>query len=271
MSNYKVVDADQLDADLTAVADRIRARNGTDANLEFPQEYIDGIDAIKTPLHECYFGVSENGLFVVNAAEGIGFNRVKVDVNVPIPEGYIKPSGTLDITENGEYDVAEFEKVNVASGGEDLTKYLEERYEEVILPNIKKVKANAFYIDITMKSLSIPNVTQIDSRAFYDCRNLVSVSMPNVTSIALEAFYLCNSIVSIVLPSSLVSTGHYTFGNCSGLKTVTFKGIPTRLNVLTFGASPNLTTINVPWASGAVAGAPWGATNATINYNYTGE
>jgi hypothetical protein len=27
----------------------------------------------------------------------------------------------------------------------------------------------------------------------------------------------------------------------------------------------------VPWAEGAVANAPWGATNATINYNYTGE
>ena len=36
-----------------------------------------------------------------------------------------------------------------------------------------------------------------------------------------------------------------------------------------FGCT-NLTTINVPWAEGAVAGAPWGATNATINYNYTG-
>lgn len=30
-----------------------------------------------------------------------------------------------------------------------------------------------------------------------------------------------------------------------------------------------LTTINVPWADGAVANAPWGATNATITYGYT--
>ena len=32
-----------------------------------------------------------------------------------------------------------------------------------------------------------------------------------------------------------------------------------------------LTTINVPWSEGEVAGAPWGATGATINYNYTGD
>lgn len=29
-------------------------------------------------------------------------------------------------------------------------------------------------------------------------------------------------------------------------------------------------TRGVPWAEGAVTNAPWGATNATINYNYTG-
>lgn len=37
-----------------------------------------------------------------------------------------------------------------------------------------------------------------------------------------------------------------------------------------FEGCTNLTAINVPWAEGAVANAPWGATNATINYNYTG-
>ena len=37
-----------------------------------------------------------------------------------------------------------------------------------------------------------------------------------------------------------------------------------------FQGCTNLKTINVPWVSGAVANAPWGATNATINYNYTG-
>lgn len=37
-----------------------------------------------------------------------------------------------------------------------------------------------------------------------------------------------------------------------------------------FEGCTNLITINVPWVEGAVANAPWGATNATINYNYTG-
>lgn len=54
--------------------------------------------------------------------------------------------------------------------------------------------------------------------------------------------------------------------------TVTFEGKPsgnTAKNI--FQGCINLTEIKVPWAEGEVANAPWGATNATITYNYTGE
>lgn len=39
-----------------------------------------------------------------------GYNKVKVN---PIPDEYIKPSGTLDITENGITDVTNYSKVDV--------------------------------------------------------------------------------------------------------------------------------------------------------------
>lgn len=60
--------------------------------------------------------VTENGTYT--ASNGVdGFSPVVV--NVPIPDGYIKPSGTFPITENGEYDVAQYAEVNVniPSGG----------------------------------------------------------------------------------------------------------------------------------------------------------
>jgi len=53
------------------------------------------------------------------------------------------------------------------------------------------------------------------------------------------------------------------------MRTLTFNGTPTSIASNAFGNCTNLRTINVPWAEGAVANAPWGATNATINYNYT--
>ena len=53
------------------------------------------------------------------------------------------------------------------------------------------------------------------------------------------------------------------------LTKVTFKGVPFGIESDVFADCRGLATINVPWSEGEVAGAPWGATNATINYNYT--
>lgn len=56
--------------------------------------------------------VTENGEYP--APNGVdGFNPVKV--NVPIPDGFIKPEGTIDITQDGEFDVRNFEKANVTA------------------------------------------------------------------------------------------------------------------------------------------------------------
>ena len=48
MANYKLCNSDQLDSDLTTVADAIRSKGGTSAKLEFPSGYITAIDAIST-------------------------------------------------------------------------------------------------------------------------------------------------------------------------------------------------------------------------------
>ena len=48
MANYKLCDADQLDADLTTVANAIRSKGGTSAKLEFPNGYKSAIEAITT-------------------------------------------------------------------------------------------------------------------------------------------------------------------------------------------------------------------------------
>ena len=55
--------------------------------------------------------ITENGTYT--APDGVnGYNPVSV--NVPIPEGYIKPNGTKNITENGNHDVKQYEAVEVA-------------------------------------------------------------------------------------------------------------------------------------------------------------
>ena len=104
-------------------------------------------------------------------------------------------------------------------------------------------------------------------------RTAVNPTLPSdLTSIGQYAFFACTNLALTSLPAGVTSIGHSAFQNCKGIKKVTFEGIPTgMISSSAFPGCTNLTVINVPWAEGAVPNAPWGATNATINYNYTGE
>lgn len=127
-------------------------------------------------------------------------------------------------------------------------------------------------IERTATNPSLPNdLTSIGSYAFYGCTNLALTELPSgVTSIGSYAFSRCASLALTSLPSGVTSIDGYAFVGCKGLTSLTFEGTPTYINSTAFDGCTDLTTINVPWAEGAVSGAPWGATNATINYNYTG-
>ena len=86
-----------------------------------------------------------------------------------------------------------------------------------------------------------------------------------------EYMFYGTKLKRAVIPRYIISLGREALGYCNELTTVTFKGRPAGgINEYLFVGCHNLTTINVPWSEGEVERAPWGATNATINYNYTG-
>ena len=102
-------------------------------------------------------------------------------------------------------------------------------------------------------------------------RTATNPTLPSdLTKIGAQAFYNYDKLALTSLPSGIKSIGSYAFGACSALTSITFNGTPTSIATNAFYGCANLTQINVPWADGAVANAPWGATNATINYSYTG-
>ena len=186
----------------------------------------------------------------------------------------------LTITENGTYTPPEGVDgyspiaVEVVAGGcgdteNTLDAFIEGSLTEVVLPTATKIRNYAFYENRDIRNIEMPKVTSIGNNAFYNCSNLALTSLPSgVTSISHSAFYNCSNLALTSLPSGVTSIGGYAFFGCSSLKTITFEGKPTRIENNAFGVCSNLITINVPWAEGAVANAPWGATNATINYNY---
>lgn len=133
---------------------------------------------------------------------------------------------------------------------------------------------NSFYNCAKLVFTSLPeSLEDIDPYAFSHCKKLSLTSLPqNLKSIGVHSFAYCTGITNIRLPQSLERLD-YAFYSCSNLKTATFEGTPASIHKSVFSKCNNLITINVPWSEDDPINvdAPWGAVNATINYNYTGE
>ena len=141
------------------------------------------------------------------------------------------------------------------------------------LPFVTEVSSHVFNGCTSLKTVELSNaVTRIAYNTFYNCSNLELSALPSsLKTINSNAFSGCKKITITELPSSLTTIESSAFNGCTGLTSITFKVKPTNtLATNVFGGCTNLLTINVPWAEGEVANAPWGATNATINYNYVG-
>ena len=90
-----------------------------------------------------------------------------------------------------------------------------------------------------------------------------TVTVPStVTDISNIAFYNCG-LTSVTLNSTLQTIGNSSFyGN-----TFTSITIPNGVTSIGTSALPySLTTVNIDKTNGSIAGSPWGATNATINW-----
>lgn len=167
-----------------------------------------------------------------------------------------------------------------ASGGgsdEDFIEMIERinrtpnTYVSITIPNTtEKIGKGAFYDFGALETINMPNsITLIDENAFFQCSNLKYITWSNtLEELKQNAFYQCKKITTLTLPASIVYIRNAVFYKCTSLTTVTFLGTTNSIASDVFSGCTNLTTINVPWSSGAVSGAPWGATNATIVYDY---
>lgn len=214
---------------LKAIGEAIREKTGKTEKMtldEMPSEIasIKGGGAPANPVIEA-LSVTKNGTY--EAPSGVdGYSPVTV--NVPIPEGYIQPSGTKSITENGEHDVAEFAKVNVAvptgggGGGDDSATVA------ALLSNTLTVLDNSLATSLMSRAcqgatklvtVNLPSVSSAGTYAFYGCSGLTSIKLPSITSIPTQCFYGCSKLqyADIGISSSIAAQA---FNSCSALETL---------------------------------------------------
>lgn len=189
--------------------------------------------------------ITENGTYTApNGVDGYS----PVSVNVPIPDGYIVPSGTKTITENGTHDVTAYASVNVnvtTGGGGDINAFIDRSITEVNIPEgvtkigdfafrsctkltsvtlpstLKTIGSSAFY-STKITTLDVPNgVTTINSNAYTSCTSLTTVFLPDtVTKLDTQCFRYDTKISKVTMGEGINSIGTYCFSGCSGLKAV---------------------------------------------------
>ena len=147
---------------------------------------------------------------------------------------------------------------------------------------IKKVKINAgnyyigtigeyaFYGAINLEEVDFSEnsgAIGLSGYAFGKC-GFTTPTITNIYSVSANAFNGSSEMTEITLGASVLS--YNAFDGCGSLNKVQLTEESMTIDGNAFnGVKATLTDIFVPWSEGEVAGAPWGATNATIHYDYT--
>lgn len=231
--------------------------------------------------------LTENGTYTADEGfDGLG----EVVVNVP---GNTAPVvEPLTVTENGTYTATSgvygYNPVTVNVGRpESAIEFVEMRnpshdyaihiriygpvYDNICYSNMAGSEPSLYAILTTVDFVYWDSITRIGRSAFRYCQRLEMQELPpNVVVIDDSAFNSCSAVTFSRIPKGVRNIGNKAFAYCTSITSITFEGTPGAILSDAFYYCTNLLTINVPWAEGEVANAPWGATNATINYNYTG-
>ena len=172
-----------------------------------------------------------------------GLSKVKVN---PIPDEYIIPSGEINISQNGTYDVTDKASANVnipekVLGTKTIISNGTYKAVDDNLDGYSEVEVNLeTTIDSRLKTLierpmgefEIPNdVTMIGNGAFYLCRFNKIVIPSSVTKMGSNVFQNSQQLTECVLPDSITQINTSTFYGCFNLTSDNFH-IPTNLTII---------------------------------------
>ena len=143
--------------------------------------------------------------------------------------GGVKPSGVLDISNNGVFDVYSYASanVNVPTTGFDEREVTEGVYDIVNLNNSASyVHPYAFQSNLSLMTVDLPDCAVVYEGAFQACKNLTSVNLPVCSSIGSSAFMNCSNLTTVNLPMCS-SIGGAVFRSCYSLSQVNLPMVKT--------------------------------------------
>lgn len=228
------------DTELTGIADAIRMKGETASPLTFPNGFTSAINAIPTG------GIIPTGTKNITAN---GDYDVESYASAHVSVSGITPSGTYSITNNGIYDIVSYASVDVnvsGGGGEDLEALIARSISGTFYYSGSKIGSYAFCACDWMESINAPNVDIVSQYAFASCSRLKTVSC-GAKSISASAFYFCSALEKADLPN-FKNTASHVFENCIILSDVSVPNL-LEVGIADFQGCYSLQMISLPKAS----------------------
>ena len=134
--------------------------------------------------------------------------------------GGVKPSGTLDITENGWYDVYFYASAYAQISGYTQQEVTEGLRIDTLSNNASYIHPYVFATNSYINTVNLPNCTSVGEDAFRECPNISSVFLPVCSYIGDSGFKDCSRLQKVDIPACEF-IGKSAFKGCSSLTQVT--------------------------------------------------
>lgn len=148
------------------------------------------------------------------------------------------------------------------------------RLSSIIFPNSKvKIANNGFSNLDSLTSITIPYNVDPNMYIFEKCKSLISATVDANTGRSLGIFGYtggnmlanCPSLRSVTFGHNIKMIPNEIFNKCSSLTSITIPANITQIADNAFSGSA-INTININKPKDSIAGAPWGAPNATVKW-----
>ena len=214
------------DTELISVADTIRTKGNTSAQLEWPIGYIEAINdfQIGDIGHEQEDGVISRTIssYTNDTVKSIGdyaFASYYSLTTVSFPacttignNAFNNCTKLTTVSFPACTTISDFAFVSCSS----LT--------TVSFPECTTIGNFAFEYCTNLTTVSFPACTTIGSNAFSNCTKLTTVSFPACTTIGSNAFAYCYSLTTVSFPACTTISGSFNFRGCLRLLSAYFLG-----------------------------------------------
>lgn len=249
MAVDKLVDSTQLNTDLASVANAIRTKGGTSAQLAFPADFVSAVNAIQTGgggNEDAIISRSLSGSYANSSVSAVGdnaFNSCKQLTSVTCSAATTVGSQAFANCSN----LVTLSLPAATSIGTYLCNSCA-KLETVSAPRAAQIQSQAFNGCTKLTTVDFAAAAKIGTYAFQNCKALVSAKFPSVATVDGMAFNGCSTFAAVDFGVRVNFSGGSAFNNCSALSTLVLRGA-------TLSALSNVNVFNgTPFNSGGAGG-----------------